>query len=147
MNDCPARHHGTWYAYLRLGCTHPEARDAYLAHKRRENRRRPYIRGRMSNRGSRRGPVDPMAVDRAVGGDRALRLTVDERQAAIDVLDAQGLSANAIAIRLGISARTVHRRRSARARQMEAGLLIERFGPLDDIENESSHRTEEARAA
>lgn len=74
-----------------------------------------YVRGRASNRRGARTGVDPIAVERAAGGDRALRLTVAERRQAIDDLDALGeYSAADIARRLGCTRETVQRQRARR---------------------------------
>lgn len=111
---CTALWHRTWYALRHYGCVCPEAYEDHRRRVRRSNANRPYIRGRAANLcGSRRG-VDPVAVERAAGGDRALRLTVAERRAAIDLLDAQGFTAADVAARLGITVRTVQRQRTRR---------------------------------
>ena len=55
--------------------------------------------------------VDPIAVERAVAGDR-VPLTVPERHQVIQRLTASGLSANQIADRLGVAQRTVTRYRA-----------------------------------
>lgn len=59
----------------------------------------------------RRLEVDPIAVERAVLGER-MRLTVPERHEVIQRLTASGLSANQIADRLGVAQRTVTRYRA-----------------------------------
>jgi DNA-binding NarL/FixJ family response regulator len=64
--------------------------------------------------GHRRGlglDVDPIAVERAIGGER-MPLTVPERLAATQRLTAAGMSANEIALRLGVASRTVTRYRA-----------------------------------
>jgi hypothetical protein len=77
-----------------------------------------YVPGRPHNRyGPRRRTVpddaiDPVAVERAAAGDRSIVLAVAERAAAIDTLDRYGLSAREVAIRLGVTTRTVTRRRA-----------------------------------
>lgn len=77
-----------------------------------------YVPGRGVNRcGPRRQTVtepDWAAVDRALGGDRSLTLAVADRYDAIDRLDQLGLSARQIAVRLGVTMRTVQRRRAER---------------------------------
>lgn len=81
-------------------------------------KREPYVRGMMSNRGGldrRWNPhVDPLAVARAVSGDRPRVMHKVDRDAAIDALDKKGWSARAIAIHIRVTARTVTRRRAAR---------------------------------
>lgn len=76
-----------------------------------------YIPGHGRNRfGARRTTVtvpDEVAVERFVAGRPVALATVD-RDAAIDRLDARGLSAAAIARQLGVCNKTVHRRRAAR---------------------------------
>lgn len=62
--------------------------------------------------------VDEVAVDRAVGGDRLVPLSTLELDRAIDILDGRGLSCRMVANILGVSGRTVTRRRSARRRDM-----------------------------
>lgn len=138
MTACTARRHGTRWAYRRLRCTCPGSEAERRAHYRQASARR-YIPGRVSNRRGAYAGLDPVAVDRAVGGDRDVPLSRPERRAAIDRLDASGLSAAEIARRLGVTTRTVTRRRAAR--RMRSALLVERYGPLDEIE------TEEIRAA
>lgn len=105
---CAAVRHNTTYAYDRFGCRCPEAVE----------RRRHAWRVRYRPKGTFRYPringgVDPMAVERACGGDRDIRLTVAEMRAVIAQLSRQGRSAAQIAIRLGISPRTVQRYRTA----------------------------------
>ncbi|MBM0203241.1 hypothetical protein JNW90_09055 [Micromonospora sp. STR1s_5] len=115
---CTASRHGTWYALARYGCKCPEAAEDNRLRTRRKNQCKPYIRGRVSNMAGARTGLDPIAVERAVGGDRALRLTAAERRAAIDQLDALGLTATEVAVRLGTTVRTVQRQR-ARRRQLQ----------------------------
>ena len=59
----------------------------------------------------RSAPVDPMAVERAMLGDR-MPLTVPERHEVIRQLTDRGLSANQIAAMLGVAQRTVTRYRA-----------------------------------
>ena len=80
-----------------------------------------YVRG---YRGTGGGPkrttpfeIDPGAVRRAADGDRSVRLAAIEMDLAIDQLDAGGMSAREVAIRLGVSPRTITRRRKARREQ------------------------------
>lgn len=54
--------------------------------------------------------VDPVAVERAVAGQR-VRLTRLERRAAAQALSRRGLSARVVAERVGCSSRTVQRHR------------------------------------
>jgi DNA-binding NarL/FixJ family response regulator len=116
ISVCSAPRHGARYAYGRDRCNCPAAADRRAAYKRWAPRK--YIPGRIVNR------IDEAAVERAVGGDRSLVLTVDERRAAIDRLDALGFTATAVAVRLGITVRTVQRqrerRRAAESRRQEA---------------------------
>lgn len=111
---CAARRHGTWYALKRYGCQCPDAAEDNRRRTRDKNQCKTYLRGRISNRAGGRTGLDPVAVERAVGGDRALRLTAVERRAAIDQLDALGLTATEVAIRLGTTVRTVQRQRQRR---------------------------------
>ena len=69
------------------------------------------VRGRGGHCNIRKLEVDPVAVERAIGGDR-VRLTVPERAAAIARLTAIGLSSNEIGLRLGLASRTVTRHRA-----------------------------------
>lgn len=89
----------------------------------RRPQQRTYVSGR---RGNNRGPTrrtvvepDEIAVERFVGGDRSLTLAKVERDAAIDRLDRYGLSAREVAIRLGLTQRTVTRRRAERRQERE----------------------------
>jgi hypothetical protein len=111
---CRAREHDSESA-RRRGCVCPVDWGSPF---RRPSAQRTYVPGRVINRhGPRRSTVlepDEVAVDRALGGDRSLRLAVTERDAAIDRLDRYGLSAQQIAHRLGITMRTVQRRRAMR---------------------------------
>jgi transcriptional regulator with GAF, ATPase, and Fis domain len=83
-----------------------------------ERPQRSYIQGSRRNcRGAHRKTVleaDWVAVERACGGDRSLILATLERDIAIDRLDSNGFSAAQTARRLGITTRTVQRRRSQR---------------------------------
>lgn len=54
--------------------------------------------------------VDPVAVERAAWGDRVYLRPI-ERRAVVQLLTRRGLSARAIAERVGISSRTVERHR------------------------------------
>lgn len=78
-------------------------------------------RGAYRNRLGRHLRHDPepdwAAVERAVAGERPEVLTAAERAAAIDRLDACGLSAREVAVRLGMTVRTVQRRRAARRQE------------------------------
>lgn len=79
---------------------------------------RDYVTGHRHNcRGPRRTTVvepDEIAVQRYVGGDRPAVLATVDRDAAIDYLDARKCSAREIAVQLGLTMRTVTRRRAAR---------------------------------
>ena len=72
------------------------------------------VRGQGGHCRVRRLEVDPVAVERAIGGER-MRLTVPERIAATQRLTATGLSANEIALRLGVASRSVTRYRARAA--------------------------------
>lgn len=61
-----------------------------------------------------RDVVDEVAVQRAIDGDRAVRLNVSEREEAVERLARQGLSDRNIAMRLNITDRTVLRCRQRR---------------------------------
>lgn len=106
---------------------------------------REYVRGRLSNcRGPRRRTVaepDPLAVDLLASGYRDLVVAAVERDAAIDALDRTGLPSREVAVRLGITQRTVVRRRAARRaearRALLAAVVVERFGALADLEREA----------
>lgn len=60
-----------------------------------------------------RTAVDEVAVDRAAGGDRTVRLRRAERTEVVRRLTAAGMSAEQIAARMGTTARSVQRRRAA----------------------------------
>jgi DNA-directed RNA polymerase specialized sigma24 family protein len=60
--------------------------------------------------------ADWVVVERLLAGDRSVRACASERDAAIDRLDGLGLSQQQIAVRLGVTMRTVSRRRAARRR-------------------------------
>lgn len=110
---CPARRHGTADARKRHRCTCPDAVEA-LRRRERSYRQRTYVRGRAINCGPGAPGFDEIAVDRAVAGDRTVRLNALERWAAIDRLDARGMSARQVAEQLGVTTRTVTRRRRCR---------------------------------
>jgi hypothetical protein len=87
---------------------------------------RTYVRSQLGTQ-ARRGPhrttvtePDEIAVERFVGGDRSLVLAKVERDAAIDRLDRHGMSAREVAIRLGLTQRTVQRRRTERRQERQA---------------------------
>ncbi|MGW4467496.1 helix-turn-helix domain-containing protein [Micromonospora sp. NPDC004704] len=114
LSVCHAPRHGARYAYGISRCDCLDAVEVRRERQRRQSARRPRVRGRAANRrGGWRG-LDEIAVERAVGGDRSLVLTAEERRAAIDALDALGLNATEVAIRLGITTRTVTRQRARR---------------------------------
>lgn len=77
-----------------------------------------HVRGNRDNwLGARPATVpqpDPIAVYRWLDGDRTIRLAVVDRWAAIDQLDRFGYSAAYVARRVGVSQRTVVRRRTQR---------------------------------
>ena len=85
----------------------------------RKTPQRTYVPGREHNkRGAHRLTVtepDWAAVERALAGDRSIVLAKADRDDAMDRIDRGGASAREVAIRLGMSARTVQRRRAERA--------------------------------
>lgn len=120
--DCTAPNHGSRYAFADHRCDCPSARRR---RRRSCERRRSYVPGRQVNLAGSRTWFDEIAVERAVGGDRSLILSVPERSAAIDQLDKLGKSATEIAIRLGCTQRTVQRRRAKRRAEQEAAQAAE----------------------
>lgn len=58
--------------------------------------------------------IDPIAVDRAVQGDRSVRLSRVECRAAVEQLEHRGWSAKQIGRHLGTTSRTVQRQRARR---------------------------------
>lgn len=87
---------------------------------------RPWIiKGHVANRSGRRRKthgietIDHVVVERAIAGARPEGITVVEREAAIDRLDSYGLTPSEIALRLGLSVRTIFRRREARRREQD----------------------------
>jgi hypothetical protein len=104
---------------------------------------RQYVPGRVANRaGYQRRTIrepDWVAVKRFIEGERGLRLAAVDRDAAIDRLDSYGLSARQVALWLGVTQRTVQRRRSERWRQrILRQVAEERFGPLTpELERET----------
>lgn len=123
--SCTARSHGTRRAYTYSGCRCPEALDAVSA---RDRSRRPT--GTRTGRRSRDPNPDLVAVERAVGGDRTVYLTVLELGLAIADLGRRGYSAKATARRLGVSDRTVTRHR--------AGLVLSARGLVHRLSRDSS---------
>lgn len=111
MTGCVASLHKTTHAYWRRGCRCPEAIAAVRAEGRRKIAKRCRSLHRVSF--SQTG-YDEMAVVRAVAGDLAIVLTMPELDEAIDRLDQGGRSAEQIARHLGITSRTVTRRRAER---------------------------------
>jgi DNA-binding NarL/FixJ family response regulator len=105
---CPALLHGSIYAYVRYGCRCPDAVDTIRAAWRQNSRRHAPGKGRQ---GRRRKGFDPVAVERACGGDRQLPLSTAELTAAVAKLTRLGNSAEQIAVRLGVTSRTVQRHR------------------------------------
>lgn len=104
---CTARTHST-YAYDRYGCRCPEVVERIRGY--RQGRRRLLPRGHRSP--GRQSDLDPIAVDRSVGGE-FFQLTVPELRTAIGELTDAGMSARDIALRLHCTARTVTRHRAA----------------------------------
>lgn len=77
---------------------------------------------RHGGRGRRRAVVphtaaDPVVVTRAAAGDRTVVPCAAELDLAIDLLDTWGHSARSAAERLGVSTRTITRRRAARRQE------------------------------
>jgi hypothetical protein len=105
--QCSAPVHG-FRAYNRYHCRCPEIVERHR--KRFRDRARSLPRGHR-RRGAMTG-FDPVAVERAIGGE-PLRLAVPEMRAAVGELTAAQLSAAQIAIRLGTTTRTVTRHRAA----------------------------------
>jgi hypothetical protein len=70
-----------------------------------------HVRGLGGHSRVRRLEVDPMAVERAILGDR-MPLTVPERHEVIRQLTDRGLSANQNSAMLGVAQRTVTRYRA-----------------------------------
>lgn len=122
---CRARVHETDAARA-AGCVCPLAWGQPYRPPRPRPQRNYYVRGRSANlRGPHRCTVtepDVIAVERFVGGDRSLTLAKVERDAAIDRLDRYGYSATQIALRLGVTQRTVTRRRAERRRSEPVGV-------------------------
>ena len=108
---CTARTHGTRRAHDSYGCRCPEAVEAVRS---REKFRRPI--GHRTGPRSRDQYPDPVAIDRALAGDRSVYLTVLELGIAIAALTARGFSARAVGVRLGVSDRTVTRHRAGLVR-------------------------------
>ena len=109
MGDCTADWHSvSSYAYRRRGCRCPET----VAYTRKlaasQNAR---SRARHGKAPTYTEPVDEIAVQRAMGGDR-IPLTPRERGLAISELTRRGLSVRQIAERIGYSSRQVLRYRS-----------------------------------
>lgn len=116
MNDtqrCGATRHGTEAAYKQHGCRCPELVERLRQAWRRQPARLQRNSGR--SRGWRNGTdVDPVAVLRAMLGDRQVPLNTAERAEAIERLTTRNWTANQIADQLGVSQRTVIRHRAAR---------------------------------
>ena len=127
MSVCTAGQHGTEWAVRKYRCRCPEAVAARRDRdqRRRRIRRQSDPRGRYANRYGHQGrtspPPDPVAVERAAAGDRPVVLSKAERDAAIDLLDRLGLPAREVAARLGMTIRTVQRRRAARRQEQRLG--------------------------
>lgn len=117
---CPAPdgRHGTSWRYSRWGCRCPDAVAAYRAERRRRDAAyrarlrtgswQRSSRARHNMTGGRHG-IDPVAVERAAGGDRSLVLTAEERAAAVALLASWRMTTAQIADRLGCTDRTVFR--------------------------------------
>lgn len=121
---CTARLHNSEWAYRRYGCRCAEAMEVESAKARqRASYRSPAQRPRCGG-----WDYDWVKVERAVAGDLTLRLTYPELAEAIDRLDRRRWSAEEIAQKLGVTHRTVQRRRAARrqAEQENAAALASR---------------------
>jgi DNA-binding CsgD family transcriptional regulator len=131
VDECTAAKHApTTYSY-RLGCRCPET-VSYSLHMFRQQSARARARGYVSP-GPRRTDVDEVAVLRALHGDR-LPLTVAERGLAIAQLTRAGLSAVAIAERVGVSARQVVRYRGGQIQHAVAAMSLARETPRRETE-------------
>lgn len=64
--------------------------------------------------------ADPIAVQRLIDGDPPATVTRLEMCTAIDVLDARGFSASEIAERVGLTKRSIERRRAQRKKEVAA---------------------------
>ncbi len=109
MGDCTATwHSASSYAYRYRGCRCPETvayvRKLWAGYRARERERCVRAPTYME-------PVDEVAVQRAITGDR-VRLTPRERAIAIDELTKRGLTADEIGRRVGRCARQVLRYRA-----------------------------------
>lgn len=119
--QCAAQVHGSWNAYKFHHCRCPEITARVRRSPSWQHRRSGVRAAVTAGRGAYKGRWEPddVVVLRVVNGER-LQLSVADRQAAIDLLDQQGLSAAEIARRLGCNQRTVTRRRTARSQQQAA---------------------------
>jgi len=103
---CVCAYRGVRYSYSR-GCRCPKTVETIRRWT--ANRK---THGTQQSTGIRSPHVDEIAVSLAVCGDRRVRLTIRERAVAVAQLTRLGWSANAIAERLGLAARTVVRYRA-----------------------------------
>lgn len=106
---CPARLHGTRWAYDRHGCRCPDAKAT---------KRRPQVHGTGRHPVGRRNAVaDPENVAAALyrihQGDPAPILNAPECRAVVHALTRMGWSARDIAVTLGLAQRSVVRHRAA----------------------------------
>jgi DNA invertase Pin-like site-specific DNA recombinase len=111
---CTARVHGTQTAYERSGCRCPVAVEEMRAKWRRDAARR--ARGRAAGGGRQRSDgIDEVSVLLACHGGPPLlgRDFARERREVVRRLTAAGLSQRQIAVRMGVTPRTVCRHRAA----------------------------------
>lgn len=109
--NCRAPRHCSRHAYRYWGCRCPEAQTAHNERTTRTAQPRGHRRHTTKDRDPH---VDQVAVDRAMTGDTTVALTIRELGEAITRLTQAGRSARDIAIRLGITQRTVVRHRTGK---------------------------------
>lgn len=111
--DCPKPVHDSLNAY-RKGCRCPLARARKQHHDRLYRQRRHAAGWRRCQPARPPEPPDPVVVLRLVRAMSVANVRHCERHAAIDVLDAQGLTAREVAARVGTTTRAVQRQRARR---------------------------------
>ncbi len=110
--NCGATRHGTEHAYRLHRCRCPDI----VARMRRLWRNappKPYRRNGRRRGWSNVADVDPLAVKLVVEDGHQLRLSAGERRAAVVELTRRGWQSKEIALRLGITTRTVQRLKPA----------------------------------